>query len=161
MLDTFDQKILRALQINADISMSELGDKVGLSHTPCWRRVKKLQDDGYITKRVALLNPEKIDLNVNIHAYITIKKHDETSLLAFEASVQQVEEIVECYSVTGDKDYLLRIVARNVDHYENLLKKTLVHLPNVASVNSAFALKQIKYTTALPIKAGKAIDAPA
>ncbi len=151
MLDTFDQNILRALQVNADISMNELGDKVGLSHTPCWRRVKKLQDDGYITKRVALLNPEKINLNVNIHAYITIKKHDEVSLLAFEASVQEVEEIVECYSVTGDKDYLLRIVARNVDHYEKLLKTTLVHLPNVASVNSAFALKQIKYTTALPI----------
>ena len=150
-LDDYDRKILRVLQSNADYSMSELGDKVGLSHTPCWRRVKRLEDEGYIRKRLTLLDPEKLNLNVSVHAYITIKKHDEESLLSFERSVNAVSEIVECYSITGEKDYLLRIVVGSVNAYEQLLKRTLVHLPNVASVNSVFALKQIKYTTELPI----------
>jgi len=150
-LDNYDTKILKALQENAELSMADLGDLVGLSHTPCWRRVKRLEEEGYIQKRVTLLSASKLDLNVSVHAYITIKSHDEESLLAFESAVQEVEEIVECYSITGEKDYLLRMVVANVDHYEKLLKKNLVHLPNVAAVNSVFALKQIKYTTALPL----------
>ncbi len=150
-LDNYDKKILKALQENAELSMADLGDKVGLSHTPCWRRVKRLEEDGYIKKRVTLLSADKLDLKVSVHAYITIKSHDEESLTAFESAVHEVEEIVECYSITGDKDYLLRMVVASVDAYEALLKKTLVHLPNVASVNSVFALKQVKYTTALPL----------
>lgn len=150
-LDSYDLRILRALQTNAEYSMTELGELVGLSHTPCWRRIKRLEQDGLISRKVALLNPEHLDLGVTVHAYLTIKSHDEESLNAFEQAVQQVREIVECYSTTGEKDYLLRIVTRNVDDYERLLKKTLVHLPNVASVNSTFALKQVKFTTELPI----------
>lgn len=150
-LDNYDKKILKALQENAELSMADLGDKVGLSHTPCWRRVKRLEEDGFIKKRVTLLSADKLDLKVSVHAYITIKSHDEESLTAFESAVHEVEEIVECYSITGEKDYLLRMVVASVDAYESLLKKTLVHLPNVASVNSVFALKQVKYTTALPI----------
>ena len=151
-LDNFDYKILVALQENAEISMADLGDLVGLSHTPCWRRVKRLEDSGYIQRRLVLLNRQKLNLEVTIHAYITIKKHDESSLNAFESAVENVDEILECYSITGDKDYLLKIVATSVDHYEKLLKNTLVHLPNVASVNSVFALKQVKYTTKLPLQ---------
>lgn len=150
-LDDYDKKVLRTLQSNSDISMNELGDKVGLSHTPCWRRMKRLEELGYIQKRVALLNPKKLNLSVSVHAYITIKKHDEESLNKFESSVKNIPQIVECYSTTGEKDYLLRIIVSNVDEYEKLLKNTLVHLPNVASVNSAFALKQVKCTTQLPI----------
>jgi Lrp/AsnC family transcriptional regulator len=150
-LDEFDRKILRILQQNADYSMAELGEKVGLSHTPCWRRIKRLQNEGVIHKRVTLLNPDKLNLGVSVHAYLTIKSHDEESLTAFESAVQNIDEIVECYSTTGEKDYLLRISVESVDHYERLLKRTLVHLPNVASVNSTFALKQVKYTTQLPV----------
>lgn len=150
-IDDYDQNILRHLQDNAELSMAELGDKVGLSHTPCWRRVKRLEEEGYIKKRVTVLAAEKLNLTVSVHAYITIKKHDEASLNNFESAVQNIKEIVECYSITGEKDYLLRMVVENVDKYEKLLKNTLVHLPNVASVNSAFALKQVKYSTALPI----------
>ncbi len=131
--------------------MADLGEAVGLSHTPCWRRVKRLEEAGYIARRVTILNAEKLQLSVTVHAYITIKSHNEESLLAFEKAVQDLDDIVECYSVTGDKDYLLKVVASSVDHYEKLLKSTLVHLPNVASVNSVFALKQVKYTTALPL----------
>lgn len=150
-LDKYDLKILRAIQADATLSMQELGDTVGLSHTPCWRRVKKLEEEGYIKHRVTLLSAEKLDLAVTVHAYLTIKKHDEESLIAFESSVDAVKEVVECYSVTGEKDYVLRVIVSSVDHYEKLLKTTLVHLPNVASINSVFALKQIKYTTELPI----------
>ena len=151
-LDSYDLKILKALQNNAELSMTELGAIVGLSHTPCWRRMKRLKEEGYIKGRVTLLDGKKLQLGVSVHAYITIKKHDEESLTAFESAVQNVKEIVECYSITGEKDYLLRIVVANVDRYERLLKDTLVHLPNVASVNSAFALKQVKYTTELPLE---------
>ena len=151
-LDKFDLKILSILQKNADISMNELGKRVGLSHTPCWRRVKQLEDQGFINKRVALLNPNSLDLHVNVHAYITIRSHDQASLDAFEAAIQNVEEAIECYSTTGDKDYILRLLVKDVETYERLLKDKLVHLPNVASVNSAFALKQVKYTTEIPVK---------
>lgn len=154
-LDDFDIKILKALQENADYSMNELGELVGLSHTPCWRRIKRLEADGFIRGKVTLLDAKKLKLGVTVHAYITIKSHDESSLNAFESAVQDVKEVVECYSTTGDKDYLLRVVVDSVDHYEQLLKQTLVHLPNVASVNSTFALKQVKYTTALPLDAIK------
>jgi len=151
-LDDFDIKIMQALQHNADYSMNELGELVGLSHTPCWRRIKRLEADGFIRGKVTLLDAKKLNLGVTVHAYITIKNHDEASLNAFESAVDEVREIVECYSTTGDKDYLLRITVENVDHYEQLLKQTLVHLPNVDSVNSTFALKQVKYTTALPLE---------
>lgn len=151
LLDNYDIKILKNLQADADISMAELGNAVGLSHTPCWRRVKRLEENGFIRGRVTLLNAEQLQLSVAVHAYITIKSHDEPSLLAFEQAVQSVNEIVECYSITGDKDYLLKVIVASVDRYEKLLKSKLVNLPNVASVNSVFALKQIKYTTSLPL----------
>lgn len=151
VLDAFDRKILRALQQDANCSMAELGQKVGLSHTPCWRRIKRLESEGIIQGKVVLLDPHKLDLNVTVYAYITIKSHNEVSLNAFESAVQKVEEVVECYSTSGDKDYVLRIVVSDVEHYEQLLKRTLAHLPNVVSINSTFALKQVKYTTQLPL----------
>jgi len=150
-LDNFDKNILHALQDNADYSMAELGEKVGLSHTPCWRRIKRLEEVGIIQRRVTLLNPDKVGLNVTVYAYIIIKSHNESSLEAFEQAVQDVREIVEGYSTSGEKDYVLRIVVDSVSHYEKLLKQTIVHLPNVASVNSTFALKQVKYSTCLPL----------
>lgn len=150
-LDDHDLNILRSLQENADFSMAELGEKVGLSHTPCWRRIKRLEAEGIIRKRVTLLNPQILNLGVTVHAYLVIKHHDETSLNAFETAVSDVAEIVECYATSGEKDYVLKIVVEDVEHYEKFLKQTLVHLPNVASVNSTFALKQVKYTTQLPL----------
>lgn len=150
-LDEYDLKILRALQDNASYSMADLGARVGLSHTPCWRRIKRLEAEGVIVGRVTLLNPKILNLGVTVHAYVIIKSHDEESLNAFESAVEEIEEIVECYSTSGDKDYLLKIVVDSVDQYERFLKQRLVHLPNVASVNSTFALKQVKYTTRLPL----------
>lgn len=150
-LDDFDMKILKALQENADYSMNELGDLVGLSHTPCWRRIKRLEAEGFIKGKVTLLDPAKLNLSVTVHVYINIKNHDEDSLNAFESAVQSIREVVECYSISGEKDYLLRVVVNSIEYYEKLLKQTLVHLPNVASINSVFALRQVKYTSALPL----------
>lgn len=150
-LDEFDLKILRIMQTDAEISMQDLGDRIGLSHTPCWRRVKRLTELGIIEDKVTLLNPGKVDLAVTVYAYLGIKDHDEATLNEFESAVQDIPEIVECYSTTGDKDYVLRVVASSVAHYEKILKSKIVHLPHVANVSSTFALKQVKYTTALPI----------
>lgn len=151
VLDEFDRKILRALQKDAELSMADLGEIVGLSHTPCWRRVKRLEAEGIIKRKVALLDPKKVKLGVTVYAYIIMKTHDEISLNDFEAAVQKTENIVECYSTSGEKDYILRIVVDSIEQYERLLKRNLVHLPNVASINSTFALKSVKYTTQLPI----------
>ncbi len=150
-LDEYDLNILRHLQENADYSMAELGEKVGLSHTPCWRRLKRLEAEGIIQGRVALLNREMLKLDVTVHIYITIQNHDEESLNAFEQAVQSIDDIVECYSTSGEKDYMLKVLVDSIEHYERFLMKTLVHLPNVASVNSTFALKQVKCTTQLPL----------
>ncbi len=150
-LDDFDRKILQTLQKNSDYSMAELGEIVGLSHTPCWRRVKRLQDEGIIKGKVTLVDPIKLNLSVTVYTYITIKSHAEESLNAFETAVKNIDEIIQCHSTSGDKDYILQVLVSSVGDYEQLLKQTLVHLPNVASANSTFALKQIKNTTQLSL----------
>ena len=109
-MDSFDLQILRELQADAEISMQELGEKVGLSHTPCWRRVKKLEEQGVIRRRVTLLDPERLQLAVNVFVQVSLGVQQEEALNAFEAAVQTIPEIVECYTVSGDRDFLLRVV---------------------------------------------------
>ncbi len=150
-IDDYDRKILRALQENADYSMAELGEKVGLSHTPCWRRIKRLEADGIIRSRVTLLDPNKLDLSVSLLAQVNMSRHDEATRQAFEQAILEIREIIECYSISGDNDYVLKITVKSVSQYEQLLKNTLLNLPGVASISSDFALKQVKYTTQLPI----------
>ena len=150
-LDRIDRRILHELQDRADISMQQLGDRVGLSHTPCWRRVKRLEEGGFIRRRVALLDPARLDLEVNVFVNVTLRRHQENALSRFEESVQDVPEIVECYTVSGETDFLLRVIVADVSAYERLLKRTLVHLPEVGNLTSTFALRQVKYTTALPM----------
>ena len=150
-LDRFDLAILRELQRRGDLSVAEIGERVGLSHTPCWRRIKRMEKDGIIRERVVLLDPVRLGVDVNVFAHVTLTRHDEQTLEAFEQAVQQVAEVVECHTVSGDRDFLLRVVVADVGEYEQLLKTRLVHLPGVASMSSTFALKQVKYTTRLPI----------
>jgi Lrp/AsnC family transcriptional regulator len=150
-LDEYDRKILRALQENADYSMADLGNLIGLSHTPCWRRLKRLETEGVIRGKVTLLDPRSLNLGVTVHAYVTMKTHDAAALESFEEAILVIPEVVECYSTSGDKDYVLRVVVESVEHYERLMKQTLIHLPNLGSINSAFALKEVKFTTQLPL----------
>jgi len=133
--------------------MQELGERVGLSHTPCWRRVKRLQEEGVIRRKVTLLDGKSLGLEVNVFVQVTLKNHQENGLALFEDSVQDIAEIVECYTVSGDKDFLLRIVVADVAAYEHLLKHTLINLPGVDNLSSTFALRQVKYTTEYPLVA--------
>ena len=149
--DDIDEKILSILQQRADVSMHELGHAVELSHTPCWRRVKKLEEQGFIKQRVTLLDPVTLDLSVNVIVNVTLRRHQEKALERFEKEVLAIDEVVECYSVSGETDFLLRVVVRNVPEYEKLLREKLVHLPEVGNLSSTFALRQVKYTTALPL----------
>ena len=150
-LDDFDRKILRALQANADYSMADLGNLIGLSHTPCWRRLKRLEAEGVIRGKVTLLDAAMLKLGVTVHTSITVQNHGAEAIDAFEAAVQNIPEIRECFSTSGDKDYLLQVVVESVGHYEELLKQTIANLPNVAAISSTFALRQVKYTTQLPL----------
>ena len=150
-LDKIDELLLRVLQNNSNISMQELGQRVGLSHTPCWRRVRRLEEHGYINKKVTLLDSSKLDLSVNVFVNVSLRKHQENALTRFENAVADIPEIVECYSVSGDTDFLLRVIVKDVESYEHLLKAQLIHLPEVGNLSSTFALRQVKYTTELPL----------
>jgi Lrp/AsnC family transcriptional regulator len=150
-MNPVDHEIIRILQDRPQISMADLAEEVGLSHTPCWRRVKKLEESGAISGRAVLLDPVAMGLDVNVIANIRIETHDETTLDAFEQAARDRPEIMECFSMSGESDYILRIVVGSIDEYEQLLKKVLLHFPGVASINSHFALKCVKMTTKLPI----------
>ena len=150
-LDPIDRRILVELQESAEMSLQELGERVGLSHTPCWRRVRRLEQKGIITRRVALLDAKQLGLAVDVFVNVNLRRHQENALNRFEEAVQDVPEIVECYTVSGETDFLLRVVVSDVGAYERLLKATLVHLPEVGTLTSTFALRQVKYTTALPL----------
>ena len=150
-MDTTDRKILAALQEAPDRPVAEIAEMVGLSHTPCWRRLKKLEQSGAIRERAVILNPAMLDLTVSVFAELRLKQHDEETLLALEQQARERPEIVECFSMSGQSDYLLRIIVRSVADYEVFMKSVLLHLPGVASINSNFALNCIKMTTKLPI----------
>lgn len=159
-MDNIDRRILVELQRDASVPVQELGERVGLSHTPCWRRVKRLEERGIVKRRVALLDAEQLDLAVNVFVNVNLRRHQENALNRFEAAVQDVPEIVECYTVSGETDFLLRIVVADVTAYEHLLKATLVHLPEVGNLTSTFALRQVKYTTALPLAPSQSNKVP-
>ena len=150
-MDDFDRLILRTLQAASTTTMSDLAEAVGLSQTPCWRRVKQLESDGVIARRAVLLDAKKLGYPINVFAHIRIGKHDEETLIAFEQEVSTHPEIVECYSMSGESDFLMRVLARSIEGYEHFLKRTLLHLPGVIAVNSSFALKSVKFSTDVPV----------
>jgi Lrp/AsnC family transcriptional regulator len=150
-LDDIDLKILRILQETPDISVTDLAERVGLSHTPCWRRVKQLESSGAIQQRAVILSPQAMGLGISVFANVRLKEHGEETLEAFEKAAVERPEIVDCFSMSGESDYLFRVVVRSIDDYERFLKTVLLHFPGVASVNSHFALKCLKKTTKIPI----------
>jgi Lrp/AsnC family transcriptional regulator len=150
-LDEKDRAILRVLQESCDHSVTEVARRVSLPYTPCWRRIQRLRRSGIITRRVALLDQRMLGLGVSVLVAVALKRHDETTLKRFERAVQDIDEVMECYAIAGDRDFHLRVVVPDVDAYDRLLKAKLVHLPGAASVSSSFALSCVKYTTKLPI----------
>jgi Lrp/AsnC family transcriptional regulator len=151
-LDGKDRAILRVLQERSKVSISEISSAVGLSHTPTWKRVKRLHALEVITGQVSLLDPVKVGLPITVFAQVSVHSLDEEDTLEqFDAAIQEIDYIVECYSVTGERDFILKVVIETVDSYERLLKTTLIHLPGVFSIESIISLSRGKYTTELPL----------
>ncbi len=150
-LDETDLEILKLLQEDARLTQAELAKRLALSQTSSWRRVRQLEDSGVIARRVALVNPQAVDLTVSVIASVSLTEHSDEARASFETLVAGRPEVVECYSMTGDRDYMLRVVVKDVEAYDRFLTTHLLHHPVVASASSSFALRQIKYTTALPL----------
>lgn len=150
-LDQIDKKILRYMQENARITNAELAEKVGLSPTPCLRRLRRLETDGIIKGYHTEVNKEALGVGVTVVILVKLEKEDEASLRAFEAAITEREEVMECYLVTGKFDYFLRVIIPTLTAYETFLSETLLRMPNVASVESSFTLREIAHRTVLPI----------
>ena len=149
-MDKIDTKILAALQEDANIPISELAERVGLSKTPCWKRVQKLEADGVIRSRVALLDPEKLNVGVTVFATVRTREHTLEWIEAFADAVKQIPEVVEFYRMSGDIDYMLPIVVPDIAGYDAVYKRLIAQI-SLYDVSSSFAMERIKYTTALPL----------
>ena len=149
-LDRFDYAILGALQVDGTLSVADLAEKVGLSTTPCWKRLKRLQDDGYLERRVAIINRRKTGLPVTVFVSVRTSQHDEKWLAKFAAAVEALPEVQEFHRMSGDVDYLLKVVTTDIEGYDRFYKK-LIKAAQLTGVSSAFSMEQIKYTTALPL----------
>ncbi len=154
-LDAIDRRILHVLQDEARTPNVELARQVGLSPSPCLRRVRELEASGVIRRHVTLLDPAAVGLGVSVFVNVRLERQVEDALDRFEAAVLARPEVMECYLMTGDADYLLRVVVRDVPAYETFLMEHLTRVRGIASIRSSFALKQVKYTTALPLDASE------
>ena len=154
-LDAIDRKILTALQEHARMPNVELARAVGLSPSPCLRRVRALEDGGVIRRYATLVDQSAVGLPVSVFVSVSLERQIESALDEFEATVKARPEVMECYLMTGTADYLLRIVVSDLEAYERFLKEHLTRISGVSSIQSSFALKQIAYRTALPLDASE------
>lgn len=150
-LDRIDRKLLHELQRDSSISQVDLAERVGASTASCWRRIRALEADGILGRHVRLVDPKRVGRGVNIICHIKIKNHSAENTEAFESFVAARDEIIECYSMSGDWDYMLRILVADVEDYNHFLMRTVLRHPSVATGSSHFALAQVKYTTAVPV----------
>ena len=151
MLDSVDIAILTLLQEDCTIPVAEIGKQVGLSTTPCWRRIQNLEASGVIESRVALLDAQKVNVGVTVFVFISTREHTKDWLERFHKAVEELPEIVEFYRMSGQVDYLLRLVVSDIAHYDAVYKK-LISRVELSDVSSSFAMEQIKYTTKLPLE---------
>ena len=149
-MDAIDKKILATLQEDASLSVAEIGQRVGLSSTPCWKRIQRLEADGVITKRVALIDPEKVGLGITVFVSIETGDHSQEWLARFAEVVGAMPEVMEFYRMAGDVDYMLRVVVPDIQGYDAFYKRLIATVP-LKNVTSRFAMEKIKSTTALPI----------
>ncbi len=156
-MDEIDVKILGLLQDDASLPVSEIASRVGLSTTPCWKRIHKLKEDGVIARQVVLCDPEKLRLGTTVFVRVTTNQHSEAWLASFAKAVQAIPEIVEVYRMSGDVDYLLRVVVSDIKGYDTVYKR-LIRSCQLSDVSSSFAMERIKYSTALPMALSPAED---
>ncbi|MFG1361027.1 Lrp/AsnC family transcriptional regulator [Xanthobacter pseudotagetidis] len=150
-LDPADRKIVAALQRDGRASITDIAGEVGLSPSACLRRVKALEEAGLIARYVAVLDQRKAGLPVSVFVSIKLERQREDALDAFAAAIRHWPEVLECYLMTGARDYLLRVVAADLDAYERFLKQKLTRVEGIASIESSFALEQVKYSNVLPL----------
>ena len=149
-MDSIDLKILALLQTDATLSIATIGERVGLSQTPCWKRIQRLEADGVIDRRVAVLDPVKLGLGLTVFVSIETADHSEDWLERFAETVASMPEVLEFYRMAGDVDYMLRVVVADMQAYDTFYKKLIATLP-LKNVTSRFAMEKVKSTTALPL----------
>ena len=150
LIDRFDLKILEQLQRDDTLSIAQLAEGVGLSVTPCWRRIQRLEKEGVIEKRIAVLNPEKLDLSLTVFVMVKTDKHNQAWLNAFQETVKDFPEIVEVNRLAGEHDYLLKVITRNNQSYDAFYKRLIARI-ELSNVTSCFSMEQVKKTTELPL----------
>lgn len=150
-LDAASQKILDVLQQDGRVTIQDLAERVGLSTSPCWRRLKELEASGLIRGYAALLDRRKTGLDLCVIVQVTLARHEEGVVDAFEAEIRTCREVVECYEMTGDADYILKILMPDIEAFNQFLHTKLLKIPGVSQLRSSVALKEIKYETALPL----------
>ena len=149
-MDNFDKRILACLQKDASLPLAEIAERVGLSSTPCWRRIQNLEKAGVIDGRVALLDPAKLNVGVTVFVALKTSEHSQDWLETFADHVDSIDEVVEFYRMSGDVDYMLRVVVPDIAAYDEVYKR-LIAVGGLSDVSSSFAMERIKYTTELPL----------
>ena len=149
-LSASDLKLLGALQEDVTLSQIELAEHSGLSRTSIWRRVRELEEGCVIENRVALLNPKSLGLQIHVLLSVSMVEHSDSIRQSFETHVEQLPEVMECFSISGDRDYLLQIISSDMESYNEFLNAKILHHSSVHSASSSFALRRVKYTTTLP-----------
>jgi len=150
-LDRYDYAILSALQLDGTLSVAQLSERIGLSSTPCWKRIRRLEEEGYLENRVAIVNRRKVGLAVTVFVSVRTSQHDDKWLARFAAAVVALPEVLEFHRMSGDIDYLLKVVTSDIEGYDRFYKK-LIKVAQLSGVSSAFSMEQIKFTTALPLE---------
>lgn len=150
-LDAASMRILRELQQDGRLSVNELAERVGMSASPCWRRQKELEENGYIRRYAALLERRRLDLGLVCMLHVSLTRHEAGVVEAFEAQMKACREVMECYEMTGTSDYIVKVMVKDMDAYHDLLHNVLLKLPGVSQLNTSVALREVKYETALPL----------
>ncbi|GJE27601.1 Lrp/AsnC family transcriptional regulator [Methylobacterium organophilum] len=150
-LDASSLRILERLQQDSEVSVADLAEEIGLSTSPCWRRINDLKASGIIRRCVAVADPMALGLAVNVFVHVSLEKQTQAALKAFDDAVRNRPEVMECYLMSGEADYMLRVVVEDLAQYQQLVLNHLTRIPGVANIRSSFALGQVKYTTALPL----------
>ncbi|WP_454798724.1 Lrp/AsnC family transcriptional regulator [Novosphingobium lindaniclasticum] len=150
-LDPYERRILRELQRDAGQTTAQIAERVGLSSSPCWRRIDRLEREGYIKRRVALVDRKKVGLDAHVFAQVKLNAHGRANLDEFSAKIREFPEVLDCYVLMGSIDFLIRVVAADIEAYEKFFFEKLSQLPGVQEINSIVALSEIKATTELPI----------
>jgi Lrp/AsnC family transcriptional regulator len=146
-MDSIDRKLLSLLQDDASMPLQDIAARVGLSVNPCWRRIKRMESEGIIRSRVAVLDPEKVGLNVTVFVRIKIREHTSEWVKRFAAAIRSIGEIAECHRMGGDVDYMLKVIVADIAGYDRVYKQLIAKVPGLGEVSALFSMERIKYTT--------------